>query len=121
MLIPNPAVMESLCSGKISPNRRGLPWGRGGEFGESVGEVSSSRYVMDFEAWAFVVMVLLGLLIRLAKDCEFVDSWSSGTDFCLCVVREPGIRLESAPSARVVLDLKAEYDVFVVPPAGILD
>lgn len=47
----------------------------------SMGEVSARRYDVDFEASAFVVTAVLGLLIRLANDCELLDSWSSGTDF----------------------------------------
>lgn len=76
------------------------------------------RYDVDFEASVFVVTVVLGLLIRLANDCELLDSWSSGTDFCRCVAREPGIRVASAAASRAVLVLSAEYcDLFAGPPA----
>jgi hypothetical protein len=64
---------------------------------------------MDFDAWVFVETALLGLLIRLANDWELLESWSSGTDFCRCVMREPGILLGSAAVSRVVLALNVEY------------
>lgn len=72
---------------------------------------------MDREASAFVATALLGLLIRLANDWALLDSWSSGTDFCRCVAREPGIRVGcSAAASRVVLVLKVEYCVLVFDP-----
>jgi hypothetical protein len=73
-VIPKPAVTESFCSGRISPNKSGFDRGSGGEVVRSIGEVSARRYDVDFEADTFVVTVLLGLLIRLAKDRELLDS-----------------------------------------------
>lgn len=72
----------------------------------SMGEVSARRYDVDFEACGFAVTVLLGLLIRLAKDWELPESWSSGTDFCRCVARDPGVLGGSV--VVVVLVLKIE-------------
>jgi hypothetical protein len=42
---------------------------------------------MDLDAWAFVLTVFLGRLIRLAKDCELLDIWSSATNLARCVPR----------------------------------
>lgn len=76
--------------------------------------MSARRYDVDLEACGFVVIVLLGLLIRLANDCELLERWSSGTDFCRWVARGPDVLLASAAGSRVVLVLKAEYCILLV-------
>lgn len=81
----------------------------------SIGEVSARRYDVDLEACGLVVTVLLGLLIRLANDWELLESWSSGTDFCRCVARDPAILDGSA--AIVVLVLKDAYCALVFEPS----
>lgn len=116
--MPNPAVGVSRWSGRISPNNR--PGARGEEGGDRVGDLCW-RFVMDFDALGVPVADggFRGLAIRLAKDWELFDSWSSATNFVLCVPRAAVPRLESVVSSRFVEVLKVEYDVDPFPPGDL--
>ena len=78
---------ESCCSGKISPNSKPCERDEVGEIefcGCSCGGDFGGRFVMDLEAFGFSLTELRGLPIRLAKDWELFETWSSATNLALC-------------------------------------
>lgn len=80
--IPKPAVRESLYSGKISPKSKPSSPTATGEGAETSGEAwDEEKCVMGSAALVLGGIAFLGLLIRLANDWEFVESWSSATYF----------------------------------------
>lgn len=105
--IPWPTPPEFESDGNISPKRRPRDRGTGGT---EVGEVGCERLTMDLDAEPAVLREARGFAMRLAKDCELLDTWSSATDLFLCVDR---LDEEAAPGSwsRVTEDRRAAYDV----------
>lgn len=78
------------------------------------------RFVMDLEAFGFPLSEPRGLPIRLANDCELLDTWSSATNLGRCDW-EDELALEASMGESCVTELRSvEYEVAPIRDCGLV-